>query len=195
MPTMSSPVSKPPSHPTTGSSDILRPAQAGDLDAINRLVAEAIEDWPLPERVRRLALPAYRYTEADLMFLDVMVLEHTGQVVGVAAWEPAETRELPEGAADGLLLHGLYVGRATRAQGSGRKLIEACRGAARAAGVAGILVKAQASAVGFFEAMGFVPVPVRDRDRDYEQRYWLVCHGKIGPERSDPEFRTGQSGA
>lgn len=155
----------------------LRPARDGDLDTINRLVAEAIEDWPLPERVRRLALPAYRYTEADLMFLDVFVLERAGQVVGVAAWEAAEPRELPEGAASGLLLHGLYVARAVRGQGVGRHLIEACREAARAAGRAGVLVKAQASAAGFFAAAGFAPVPVRDRDRDYEQRYWWPVEG------------------
>ncbi|WP_017943028.1 MULTISPECIES: GNAT family N-acetyltransferase [unclassified Thioalkalivibrio] len=166
-----------PQSPGPDSTAALRPALAGDLDAINRLVAEAIEDWPLPERVRRLALPAYRYTEADRMFLDVIVLEREGQVVGVAAWEAAGSRELPEGVADGLLLHGLYVGRSARGQGAGRQLVAACHEAAREAGVAGVLVKAQATAAGFFEAMGFVPVPVRDRDRDYEQRYWWSAEG------------------
>ncbi|WP_018867580.1 MULTISPECIES: GNAT family N-acetyltransferase [unclassified Thioalkalivibrio] len=158
-----------------------RAARPEDLDAINRLVAEAIEDWPLPERVRRLALPAYRYTEADRMFLDMVVLECAGDVVGVAAWEAAGAQELPEGIPDGLLLHGLYVGRAARGQGVGRQLVEASRAAAREAGVAGVLVKAQASAAGFFAAMGFVPVPVRDRDRDYEQRYWWPAKGASSP--------------
>ncbi len=177
MPTTSPPVSDTANMPMTKSTESLRPARPGDLDAINGLVAEAVEDWPLPERVRRLALPAYRYTEADLMFLEVTVLERAGEVVGAAAWEAAETRELPEGAADGLLLHGLYVGRAARGQGVGRQLVEACRSAAHEAGVAGVLVKAQASAASFFAAMGFVPVPVRDRDRDYEQRYWWAVEG------------------
>ncbi len=177
MPTTSQPVPDTANMPMTKSTESLRPARPGDLDAINGLVAEAVEDWPLPERVRRLALPAYRYTEADLMFLEVTVLERAGEVVGAAAWETAETRELPEGAADGLLLHGLYVGRAARGQGVGRQLVEACRSAAHEAGVAGVLVKAQASAASFFAAMGFVPVPVRDRDRDYEQRYWWAVEG------------------
>ncbi len=175
MPTTSQPVPDTANMPMTKSTESLRPARPGDLDAINRLVAEAVEDWPLPGRVRRLALPAYRYTEADLMFLEVTVLERAGEVVGAAAWETAETRELPEGAADGLLLHGLYVGRAARGQGVGRQLVEACRSAAHEAGVAGVLVKAQASAASFFAAMGFVPVPVRDRD--YEQRYWWAVEG------------------
>ncbi|WP_018871663.1 GNAT family N-acetyltransferase [Thioalkalivibrio sp. ALJ16] len=150
----------------------LRPAVREDLEAINRLVAAAIEDWPLPERVRRLALPAYRYTEADLMFLDAVVREDAGQVVGVATWESAEARELPEGAATGLLLHGLYVARSARGTGVGRQLVAACQEAARAAGVDGVLVKAQTSAAGFFARVGFQSVPVRDRDRDFEQRYW-----------------------
>ncbi len=154
----------------------LRSARPDDLDPINTLVAEAIEDWPLPERVRRLALPAYRYTEADFMFLEVRVVESAGQVLGVAAWEHAGPRELPDGVSDGLLLHGLYVARAARRMGIGSQLVDTCRAAAREVGVAGVLVKAQGSAAGFFEAMGFIPVPVRDRDRDYEQRYWIPDH-------------------
>lgn len=155
----------------------LRPAGREDLEAINRLVAEAIEDWPLPERVRRLALPAYRYTEADLMFLDAVVREEAGQVVGVATWEAAEARELPEGATTGLLLHGLYVARTARGTGAGRQLVAACHKAARAAGADGVLVKAQTSAAGFFARVGFQSVPVRDRD--FEQRYWWPVAGGV----------------
>ncbi|WP_018139804.1 MULTISPECIES: GNAT family N-acetyltransferase [unclassified Thioalkalivibrio] len=150
----------------------LRPACREDLGAINQLVAEAIEDWPLPERVRRLALPAYRYTEADLMFLDAVVREEAGQVVGVATWESVGARDLPEGVTAGLLLHGLYVARTARGTGVGRQLVVACQEAARAADVDGVLVKAQTSAAGFFARVGFQSVPVRDRDRDFEQRYW-----------------------
>lgn len=153
-------------------SSALRPAHHEDLDAINQLVAEAIADWPLPERVHRLALPAYRYTEADLMFLEAVVREEAGQVVGVATWETAEARELPGGAATGLLLHGLYVARSARGAGVGRQLVAACQEAARAADAEGVLVKAQTSAAGFFARVGFRRVPVRDRDRDFEQRYW-----------------------
>ncbi|WP_018863244.1 GNAT family N-acetyltransferase [Thioalkalivibrio sp. ARh3] len=150
----------------------LRPACREDLEAINQLVAEAIEDWPLPDRVRRLALPAYRYTEADLMFLSAVVYEGAGQVVGVATWESAEARELSDGEVTGLLLHGLYVARTARGTGVGRQLVAACQEAARAAGADGVLVKAQTSAAGFFARVGFQSVPVRDRDRDFEQRYW-----------------------
>jgi hypothetical protein len=87
----------------------LRQAHADDLPAINGVIERAIATWQLPERVKRLSLPSYRYHMHDLVHLHLVVAEDDDHVlVGVAAWEPANPRDLPAGK-NGLLLHGLYV--------------------------------------------------------------------------------------
>jgi hypothetical protein len=82
--------------PTTGFR--LRPAHAADLPALNGVIERAIATWPLPERVKRLTLPSYRYQPHDLDHLHLVVAEDAGgTAVGVAAWEPAHPRDLPAG--------------------------------------------------------------------------------------------------
>ena len=51
----------------------LRPALKTDLDAINRVIEAAVMTWKLPERVKRLSLPSYRYTLADFAHLEMVV--------------------------------------------------------------------------------------------------------------------------
>jgi len=151
---------------------LIRDATRADLDAVNAVVAAAIHTWKLPERVRRLALPVYRYTPEDLAHLQLRVLEQASDVVAVAAWEPADPRDLP-GAGSGMLLHGLYVDPVRHGQGLGARLLDDAAGAARDRGHEGILVRAQADAEGFFARRGFRRVPVRDEARDYAARLWL----------------------
>ena len=87
----------------------LRPATAADIEALNGVVERAFMTWNLPERVKRLSLPSYRYRALDLDFQHIVVAETPIHgIIGVAAWEPAEPRDLPSGLT-GLLLHGLYV--------------------------------------------------------------------------------------
>jgi hypothetical protein len=73
----------------------IRPAHADDLAALNGVVERAFMTWPLPDRVKRLSLPSYRYHAHDLQHLQVVVAED-GQrdIVGVAAWEAANPRDL-----------------------------------------------------------------------------------------------------
>jgi hypothetical protein len=61
-----------------------RPATPADLDAVNRVVAQAMLGWSLPERVKRLALPSYLYQPHDLAALELRVLDPPGDA---AAWE------------------------------------------------------------------------------------------------------------
>lgn len=150
----------------------IRPAQAGELAAINGVIERALMAWQLPERVKRLVLPSYRYGEHDLAFLHIVVAEDAmHQIAGVAAWEEAEAHDLPQGRR-GLLLHGIYVDPARQRQGIGGRLLEAARAAASSGGFDGLLVKAQADANGFFAARGMNRLPVEDADRDYPHRYW-----------------------
>jgi GNAT superfamily N-acetyltransferase len=150
----------------------VRPAGPADLDAVNRVVEAALMTWNLPERVKRLSLPSYRYTEADQRHLEMVVAEdrqHT--VIGVAAWEAADARDAPEGRS-ALLLHGIYVHPGHRRRGVGRRLFEAAQAAVRIHDCDGLLVKAQKDANGFFLALGMQPLEAVDASRDYTNRFW-----------------------
>jgi predicted N-acetyltransferase YhbS len=150
----------------------LRPATPADLAAINAVIERAVMTWNLPERVKRLTLPSYRYSAHDLEHLHVVLAEDAGHtVLGVAAWEPASARDLPAGKT-GLLLHGLYVDPEQQRGGVGSRLLEAAVSAAREQGFDGLLVKARPEAEGFFLARGLAPLPVTDAERDYPHRFW-----------------------
>ena len=136
--------------------------------------------WQLPERVKRLSLPSYRYHPHDLDHLHIVVAEDANHaIVGLASWEPASPRDLPAGTR-GLLLHGLYVDPSSQRQGMGSQLLAAAATAARDQGVDGLLVKAQADANGFFAARGLQRLAVDDPARDYPHRYWLAARPAVG---------------
>jgi len=143
----------------------LRPATAADLEALNAVVERAVLSWGLPERVKRLSLPVYRYQHADLSAYQILVAETAfGEIVGVAAWEAL----VPLDAPPAVLLHGLYVDPGRHRGGVGTRLLEAVLDAARAAGQEGVLVRAQRDAEGFFAARGFQPVS----DSEAPPRRW-----------------------
>jgi predicted N-acetyltransferase YhbS len=151
----------------------LRTAGPADLHGINAVIQRAVMTWNLPERVKRLAMPTYLYTAHDLDHLAMAVAEDaSGKLIGIAAWEPAAKRDCPDGR-KGLLLHGLYVEPIKKGQGVGSKLLDAAGDFAHRQGYEGILVKAQAEAVGFFQAVGLRQVAIQDPGRDYPNRYWL----------------------
>lgn len=161
-------------HADSSSSQInLRPASKADLAAINKVIERAVNTWKLPERVKRLALPTYLYTEHDLRHLHVVLAEDSAAgVIGVAAWEAAAARDCPRGLR-GLLLHGLYVDPDQQRRGTGARLLAAAAAAARENGYDGLLVKAQADAMGFFRSRGLQQLVFEDAGRDYPHRFWL----------------------
>lgn len=148
----------------------LRPASTADLTALNAVVETAVMGWNLPERVKRLALPSYRYQPHDLGHLQLWVAESHGKIVGVAALEPADSRELPAHKR-GLLLHGLYVHPDYQHQGIGTQLLEHVQQQAAEQGLDGLLVRAQNNAGGFFASHGMELLGGED-DRNYQFRYW-----------------------
>ncbi len=158
----------------SGQPPALRPVTAADLPAVNRVIERAVMTWTLPERVKRLSLASYRYQPHDLDHLTLVAAELPDiGIVGVAAWEPAQARDLPPGKS-ALLLHGLYVDPDHQGHGIGSRLLEAAVAAAREAGCDGLLVKAQPDAVDFFAARGMERLAVADPGRDYPHRYWLA---------------------
>ena len=151
---------------------VVRPALPTELAALNRVVEAAFLTWDLPERVKRLSLPSYRYDAADLQHLHIELAERAGEPLAVAAWEEAAGKDCPPGR-HGLLLHGLYVHPQHMRKGLGRRLLQAAAAAARTQGLDGVLVKAQADAEGFFRRLGLRELPVEDAARHYAKRYWL----------------------
>lgn len=150
----------------------IRPATPDDLPAVNQVIEAAVMTWQLPERVKRLSLPSYRYDALDLDHLETVVaVTHSGRIVGVAAWEEAEPQDCPAGKT-ALLLHGLYVSPEEQRGGIGSRLLAAAEEAARIAGTDGLLVKAQNDAVAFFLAHGLERFPALDPARHYANRLW-----------------------
>ncbi len=152
----------------------IRPAEISELDAVNHVIELAVMSWKLPERVKRLSLPSYRYDAADFRALEVVVGLHGRDVVGVAAWESADPGETPvEGPA--LLLHGIYVDPAHHRRGIGRLLFREAERALHAHGYRGLLVKAQESANGFFLSLGMHRLDPEDPERHYANRFWKAA--------------------
>ena len=151
----------------------IRPATRNDLTAINAVVEAGVMGWDLPERVKRLSLDSYLYRAEDLDHLDLFVAENDErEIIGVAALENADEKDLPQGKR-GLLLHGLYVDPKYRGGGIGRQLLDHAIVLARSRNADGLLVKAQPDANGFFAAIGGEALAVENPGRDYPHRWWF----------------------
>lgn len=134
--------------------------------------------WNLPERVKRLSLPSYRYTTLDLDHLDTVVAENQRRfITGIASWEQADAGDAPAGYT-ALLLHGLYVDPAFHHQGIGRLLFHAAETFAREHRYDGLLVKVQVDATGFFISQGMTRLEVKEPSRQYTNRYWKGLHSR-----------------
>ena len=148
----------------------IRSACKDDLNKINQTIELAVMTWQLPERVKRLALPSYRYNEVDLGHYDIVVAEADNRIIGVVAWD-TEPHQGPANILS-LLLHGIYVHPEYQRQSVGRKLFNAAEEAARGKKRNGILVKAQIEAEGFYQSQGLSKLETQDIERDYAVQYW-----------------------
>ena len=156
-----------------------------DLDAVNSVIGQAIGTWTVSDRVKRLSLPVYQYDAVDLSHLHLAVIrDNSRELIALATWEAADKADLPPGKT-GLLLHGLYVMPSAFQRGYGSALLQACLTAAEQAGFDGVLVKATRDSESFFAARGMTQLPVNDRQRDYDRRYWLATPTKA------PQTRPG----
>ena len=153
----------------------LRTAKKSDLEAINAVIEAAVMGWRLPERIKRLALPSYRYTEVDYEHIEFVVAEIADRgIVGVAGCEIADPGEVPGKQA--LLLHGLYVLQDMQHKGIGTKLLQAVETLLSKYACDGLLVKAQADAIGFFEHQGMQRLETTTPQSDYTYRFWKPFH-------------------
>lgn len=149
----------------------LRTAEKRDLEAINAVIEAAVMGWRLPERIKRLALPSYRYTEVDYDHIEFVVAEIADRgIIGVAGCEIADPGEVPDKQA--LLLHGLYVLPEMQHKGIGTKLLQAVEKLVSKYACDGLLVKAQADAVGFFEHHEMQRLETITPQSNYTYRFW-----------------------
>ncbi|MBD3669453.1 MAG: GNAT family N-acetyltransferase [Gammaproteobacteria bacterium] len=149
----------------------IRPASVDDLDAINRIIEAAIMTWDLPERVKRLTLPTYKYNAMDLDHLEIVIAETDEGVVGVAAWEAADNVDAPANKT-AMLLHGIYVDPGQHRKGIGARLFKAAELAVAQHRFDGVVVKAQKGSEPFYLAQGMHKLDVNDAKREYENRFW-----------------------
>lgn len=150
---------------------IIRPADKHDLDAINSVIEAAILTWDLPERVIRLTLPTYKYSEMDLQHMSIVVACQKETIIGVAAWEQADPVDVPKNTR-ALILHGIYVEPMNQRQGIGAALFQAAEQATKQQKLDGMLVKAQKGSEPFYESQGMHKLDVVDAKREFENRYW-----------------------
>jgi len=69
-----------------------------------------------------LSLPAYCYDSVDIIQLHIVLAEDSRQnIIGIAAWEQADTKESPAESKQ-LSLHGIYLDPLHHRQGIGSKL-------------------------------------------------------------------------
>jgi len=126
----------------------------------------------LPDRVKRLSLPAYRYDSVGLVHLDIVLAEDGKQnIIGIAAWEQADAKELPAGSR-ALSLHDIYVDPLHHQLGIGSKLLWAVEEAVCKRGFDGLLLKAQQGSNGFFISQEMQGLHVDDPLHQYANRFW-----------------------
>lgn len=143
----------------------IRQAAISDLPDINRLVESAVMNWEMPERVKRLSLPSYQYDDQDFLHMKIYIAENDEQkLVGVYALSDAAIDNKSQSAC---LLHGIYVLPDFQRQGIGEALFADAEDHLKKTGGNRLLVKAQAGAIGFFQAQGMTERPVKNNVRDY----------------------------
>lgn len=133
----------------------IRKAELEDLPEINGVIAQAVMQWDLPERVKRLSIQSFSYDPVDFSHFEMMVAagstapEDPPLILGLCAWDMTE-------APDVALIHGLFVKPEFQRQSIGTTLLHALEEKLKTQGVKTLSVKAQKDAVNFFLRQGFV---------------------------------------
>lgn len=137
----------------------LQAAGEKDLEELNAVISDAIMQWDLPERVKRLSLPSFHYDVLDLQHMDIQIVRNSQQaIVGVIA---TETTDL----LDTILLHGVFVSTKVQRKGVGKFLLKTVEQQLLSLKVKNLLVKPQKGALNFFHKMGFESIKSEGRIR------------------------------
>ncbi len=139
---------------------MIRPAQAGDAEAIAAIYNEGIED-----RVATFETSPRSTSEVAVWLesgLPVLVAERAGSVVGFARVSPYSDRCVYGGVGE----HGVYVARSARGEGLGRALLQALCSEAERAGLYKLTARifdSNVASLAAHRAAGFREVGVQQR--------------------------------
>jgi len=145
----------------------IKTAELTDLDDINCVIEAAVKGWDLPERVKRLSLSSYHYSEYDFNSMELMVaIDHHLKVVGVVALEQTDINtcltDFPP-----LTIHGFYVHPDYQSRGIGKALFNTIEKVAKQLQYKGLIVKAHTSATEFFISQGMKSLEIENSQTDY----------------------------
>lgn len=149
-----------------------QPISRDAVAAVNQVVADSMRRWGLSDRLYRVSLPAYQYSPADWIDHHFFGIENQTLDAVIVLSILDQTSKASEPSERITLIHGLYVKSAYQGQGYGRALIDAAHNWARTQTTGGLLVRAHARAVSYFEELGFSQLPICDPERDYPHRMW-----------------------
>ncbi|NCW09436.1 MAG: GNAT family N-acetyltransferase [Gammaproteobacteria bacterium] len=139
------------------------------LPAINAVLESSITAWNLSDRLYRLSVNAYRYSESDWIDHQFYGLRDQNNTLLAILVLNDDASELP-GDQSCLQIHGLYVHSDSRHQGLGQHLVDHAITLATTRQLNALFVKAHESAVPFFTKLQFQHIPVVDEIRDYPYR-------------------------
>jgi L-amino acid N-acyltransferase YncA len=140
---------------------LVRPATPADAPAVATIYNEGIADRVATFETRERGAEDVRAWLADER-RPFLVATVDGKVVGFARVAPYSTRAVYDGVGE----HGVYVARAARGRGVGRRLLEELCAAAEAVGLhklTGRIFADNATSIAVHEAAGFRVVGVQRR--------------------------------
>lgn len=147
----------------------IKTVAAPDLTVVNRIIASAVESWPVTDRLKRLSGPLLQYSESDLAEFQCFLFDQDSIGKGVAVLS-RDTSFVGRHETRCALLHGLYVQADAQRSGIGRILLQTVANRVREAGGEGLLVKSQRVSRSYFEAQGYTKYV--SPNIDYPYLYW-----------------------
>ena len=151
----------------------IRPATHEDLNAINLIISSAVMNWPIANRLKRLAADPLHYDDIDLQHMKIIAGGLHGHVTSVAARDSnAKSVSKQKGSTT---FRGLYILPLLQRQGLGLRLLDAIFESAYQLGLRGVLVKAQRISCGYFEHHGLQRLKVSKNE--YPWQYWKHLDG------------------
>lgn len=137
----------------------VKKATEEDLEELNSVITDAVMQWVLPDRVKRLSLPSFHYDALDVQHMDIRIARnHQHTIIAIIATEMTDSPGV-------ILLHGIFVRSSDQRRGVGTLLLRTVEQNLSASMVKSLLVKPQKEAIDFFHALGFEHVTPKHKNQ------------------------------